>query len=84
MSVIYFNLRCIHSNYILDVEDQLEEFRKDPAKLAKYSRDIEGELKRRFTLVSNICSDETRKNSKKQTPDAQDQQRPKDFSRPGC
>jgi hypothetical protein len=29
----------------------LEEFRKDPARLAKYSRDIEGELNKRFTLV---------------------------------
>ncbi len=34
-----------------DTDEQLDEFRKDPAKLAKYSRDIEGELNKRFTLV---------------------------------
>lgn len=36
----------------LDTDEQLEEFRKDPKKLAKYSRDIEGELNKRFTLAS--------------------------------
>lgn len=36
---------------ILDTKEQLEEFQKSPEALAKYSRDIEGELNKRFTLV---------------------------------
>ncbi|KAG0649281.1 sterigmatocystin biosynthesis monooxygenase stcW [Hyphodiscus hymeniophilus] len=43
-------------------EEQLEEFRKDPAKLAKYSRDIEGELNKRFTLMHRTSHDQ--KNSR--------------------
>jgi hypothetical protein len=39
-----------------DTDEQLEEFRKDPAKLAKYSRDIEGELNKRFTLVCSLAA----------------------------
>jgi hypothetical protein len=39
-----------------DTDEQLEEFRKDPAKLAKYSRDIEGELNKRFTLVCPLAA----------------------------
>ena len=47
---------CEYSNSTQDSDEQLEEFRKDPAKLAKYSRDIEGELNKRFTLVSTPSS----------------------------
>lgn len=35
---------------LLDSKEQINEF-QDPAVLAKYSRDIEGELNKRFTLV---------------------------------
>ena len=37
-----------------DSEEQIENFKKDPASLAKYSRNIEGELNKRFTLVSAL------------------------------
>ena len=37
-----------------DSQEQIEIFKKDPAALAKYSRDIEGELNKRFTLVSAL------------------------------
>ncbi|KAF4626164.1 hypothetical protein G7Y89_g11997 [Cudoniella acicularis] len=33
-------------------KEQIEEFQKDPAALAKYSREVEGELNKRFTLAS--------------------------------
>lgn len=51
MQVCYIYLLPRYSNRSSDTDEQLEEFRKDPAKLAKYSRDIEGELNKRFTLV---------------------------------
>lgn len=35
-----------------DTEDQKESFKKDPQALNKYCRDVEGELNKRFTLVS--------------------------------
>jgi hypothetical protein len=37
-----------------DSEEQIENFKKDPASLATYSRNIEGELNKRFTLVSAL------------------------------
>ncbi len=43
-------------NFTPDTDEQLEEFRADPVKLAKYSRDIEGELNKRFTLVCLLAA----------------------------
>jgi hypothetical protein len=37
-----------------DSQEQIENFKRDPAALAKYSRDIEGELNKRFTLVRSL------------------------------
>ena len=34
-----------------DSEEQKEAFKNDPTGLDKYSRDVEGELNKRFTLV---------------------------------
>ena len=42
----------------LDSEEQKKEWQEDPAKHAQYCRDVEGELNKRFTLVSptRLCS----------------------------
>jgi hypothetical protein len=51
---VFDNLNGHTFNFTPDTDAQLEEFRADPAKLAKYSRDIEGELNKRFTLVCPV------------------------------
>ncbi|RFU26023.1 hypothetical protein B7463_g10312, partial [Scytalidium lignicola] len=43
-------------------KEQIETFQKDPAALAKYCRDIEGELNKRFTLMQRTSKDQ--KNSR--------------------
>lgn len=50
------NINLHTFNFTPDTDEQLEEFRKDQAKLAKYSRDIEGELNKRFTLVCPLAA----------------------------
>jgi hypothetical protein len=35
----------------VDSEEQKETFKDDPTELDRYSRDVEGELNKRFTLV---------------------------------
>lgn len=44
-----------------DSEEQKQEWREHPEKHAQYSRDVEGELNKRFTLV---CIDEMTKSAK--------------------
>lgn len=36
----------------VDSDDRREEFKNDPKAYEKYCRDLEGELNKRFTLVS--------------------------------
>jgi hypothetical protein len=62
------------SDCTTDSNEQLEEFRNDPAKLAQYSRDIEGELSKRFTLVNTaLRSCQKKGKTNKWRPDAQDE-----------
>ncbi|KAH6664823.1 cyclohexanone monooxygenase [Halenospora varia] len=39
-------------------KEQIEEFQENPAVLAKYSRDVEGELNKRFTLMQKASKDQ--------------------------
>lgn len=40
------------SNVYLDSEEQIKSFKEDPEAYDRYCRDLEGELNKRFTLVS--------------------------------
>jgi len=57
------HLRLFGTKCSVDSEGQIDEFINEPEKNAKYCRDIEGELNKRFTLVSRnhtasrICLD---------------------------
>lgn len=39
-----------------DTKEQLQEFNSNPEKYYQYARDIEGELNKRFTLVSDTSA----------------------------